>query len=152
MGGWRWTAGLWRIAGGAALPGLALVLGAAQPLRAQVTLPQYGNDLHLGVRECAGGPCHGSATPVGVRVKENEHTIWLREDQHAQAYKTLLEDRSKQIAANMGLPKPAHQSEICLDCHSNNAKRRVDDFRLEDGVGCESCHGGSRRWLKSHPS
>jgi hypothetical protein len=115
-------------------------------------LPQYGNDLHLGVRECAGGPCHGSATPAGVRVKENEHTIWFREDRHAQAYKTLLEQRSKDIARNLGLDKPAHESQLCLDCHSDAARRRVKDFRLEDGVGCEACHGGSERWLKTHTS
>jgi hypothetical protein len=131
---------------------LVSMTGAADPASAQVTLPQYSSDLHLGVRECAGGPCHGSATPVGLRVRENEHTIWLREDRHAQSYKTLLTERSQAIAQNMGLPQPAHQSDLCLDCHSNNAKRRAEDFRIEDGVGCEACHGGSRRWLKSHSS
>jgi len=62
----------------------ALLLGAAPALAED--LPQFSQDMHLGVRECAGGPCHGSATPVGERVKENEHTIWLRRDRHAQAY------------------------------------------------------------------
>jgi hypothetical protein len=137
---------------GCGLLGIWLLTGGAGQSQAQVTLPQYGSDTHLGVRECAGGPCHGSATPVGLRVKENEHTIWLREDRHSQAYKTLLEDRAKAIARNMGLPQPAHKSALCLDCHSDNANRRVDDFRLQDGVGCESCHGGSRRWIKSHTS
>src|SRR5262245_60538785 len=124
------------------LIGLALLV-SAPGARAQTTLPQYGNDKHLGVRECAGGPCHGSATPVGTRVKENEHTIWLQEDQHAQAYKTLMEPRSKDIARNLGLKMAAYEAPLCLDCHSNNAKNRVEDFRVEDGVGCESCHGGS---------
>ncbi len=129
----------------------ALSTTIALPASAQ-EIPQYGRDRHLGVRECAGGPCHGSATPVGERVKENEHTIWLRRDRHAQAYKTLLTDRSKSIARNYGLKKPAEQSDECLDCHSNNAVNRVEDFRLEDGVGCEACHGGSERWLKTHTS
>ena len=123
----------------------------ALPVSAQ-ELPQFGEDKHLGVRECAGGPCHGSATPVGERVKENEHTIWLRRDRHAMAYKSLLTERSESIAKNYGLSKPAHESPLCLDCHSDNATNRVEDFRVEDGVGCESCHGGSERYLKTHTS
>jgi hypothetical protein len=132
-----WTLGCMLVA-----PGRAL----ADPL------PQYSEDKHLGVRECAGGPCHGSATAVGERIKENEHTIWLRRDRHAEAYKTLLTERSRSIAKNYGLDKPPSESEVCLDCHSDNAANRVADFRVEDGVGCESCHGGSERWLKTHTS
>jgi len=129
----------------------AIGLSLPEPASAQ-ELPQYGPDRHLGVRECAGGPCHGSATPVGERVKENEHTIWLRRDRHAQAYKELLTDRAKSIAKNYGLKEPAEKSEECLNCHSDNATNRVEGFRLEDGVGCEACHGGAERWLKTHTS
>lgn len=147
------TRGAWTPRGA----GIALVLGAmlaagGASLAEPIPAPQYGEDKHLGVRECAGGPCHGSATPVGERIKENEHTIWLRRDRHAEAYKTLLTERSDSIAKNYGLTKPASQAALCLDCHSDNAEKRVDDFRVEDGVGCESCHGGSERWLKTHTS
>jgi hypothetical protein len=117
-----------------------------------VVIPDQSEDKHLGVRECAGGPCHGSAAPVGERVQENEHTIWSRRDRHAQAYKTLRSERSADIARNYGLTRPAYESKACLDCHSDNARNRVDDFRLADGVGCESCHGGAERWLKTHTS
>jgi hypothetical protein len=145
----RWRAWPPRSAAVALLLGSALAAPAATFAQA---LPQYGEDKHLGVRECAGGPCHGSATPVGERIKENEYTIWLRRDRHAEAFKTLLTERSESIAKNYGLSKPASESQVCLDCHSNNAKNRVEDFRVQDGVGCESCHGGSERWLKTHTS
>ena len=135
--------------------GIALMFGcalAATTFAESIPTPQYAEDKHLGVRECAGGPCHGSATPVGERIKENEHTIWLRRDRHAEAYKTLLTERSESIAKNYGLTKPANEAALCLDCHSDNAAKRADDFRVADGVGCESCHGGSERWLKTHTS
>ena len=115
-------------------------------------MPQYSDDKHLGVGECAGGPCHGSATPVGDRVNENEHTIWLRQDPHAEAYKTLLTEESRAIARNYGLSKPAHESEACLDCHADNAVARGPDLTMEEGVGCEACHGGAERWIKTHTS
>jgi hypothetical protein len=137
--------------------GIALALGYAlaganATYADSVPMPQYAEDKHLGVRECAGGPCHGSATPVGERIKENEYTVWLRRDRHAEAYKTLLTERSEDIAKNYGLNKPASEAALCLDCHSDNATQRVEDFRIKDGVGCESCHGGSERWLKTHTS
>jgi len=129
-----------------------LVLVGADSSNLRPTLPPDGEDRHLGVRECAGGPCHGSATPVGDRVKENEHTIWLRKDPHAKAYKTLLTQASLDIARNYGLEKPPSQEETCLGCHSNNPRNRGAEFTVEDGVGCEACHGGAERWLKTHPS
>jgi hypothetical protein len=129
-----------------------LFLGGADGGAERVPLPPDGEDKHLGVRECAGGPCHGSATPVGDRVKENEHTIWLRQDPHAKAYKTLLTEASLAIARNYGLEKPPSQEDACLGCHANNPKNRGPTFTVEDGVGCEGCHGGAERWLKTHTS
>lgn len=117
-------------------------------------LPQQAEHEHLGVKECAGAPCHGNAAPIGVRVFENEHTTWLRHDAHAQAYATLESELSRRIAKNLRLPAPAHESDLCLDCHADNVPEslRGERFVLEDGVGCEACHGGSENWLTEHSS
>ena len=51
----------------------------------------------------------------------------------------------------LGVPR-AHEAKICLDCHSDNVPEasRGKDFRLEDGIGCEACHGGAGDWYESH--
>lgn len=116
-------------------------------------LPQYDEEEHLGVATCASSVCHGKQTAVtNNNVMLNEYKIWITEDRHANAYKTLLSSESRRIATNMGLPAPAHKSQICLDCHTDNVPKdkRGEEFRIDDGVGCESCHGGAELWLESH--
>jgi hypothetical protein len=63
----------------------------------------------------------------------------------------LLGDRSRQIASRMGIG-PAHQAPQCLSCHATfvPAAQRGPKYDIEDGVGCESCHGASGGWLASH--
>ncbi len=117
------------------------------------TLPQYSEEKHTGVASCASSVCHGKSTAVtNNNVMLNEYKTWVTEDRHASAYKTLLSSESKRIASNLGLSAPAHKSDVCLDCHADNIKRSQygEEFKLEDGVGCEACHGGAENWLESH--
>jgi cytochrome c554/c'-like protein len=133
---------------------LAWLSGSATAQSEAPTLPQYGGDSHLGVVTCAGSTCHGATRPFqNAAINQNEFVIWQRKDKHARAYKVLLNDQSKRIARNLGL-KAAHEAKICLDCHSDNAGEnlRGKRFQLADGVGCEACHGGSKRYLGPHVS
>ncbi len=141
----------------AAAMGLIVAVGAtgslAGPGWAQ-TLPQYANDVHLGVASCAGSTCHGAVTPWrGSTVLQNEYVTWQSKDPHAKAYTVLLNEDSRRIARNLGLPN-AHEAKICLDCHANNvpANLRSKTFQISDGVSCEACHGGAVRWLGVHIS
>ncbi|MEN9681080.1 MAG: hypothetical protein RLZZ627_973 [Pseudomonadota bacterium] len=112
-------------------------------------------DRHLGVASCAGSNCHGATRPyLSSSVEQNEYTIWNREDPHSRAYLVLLNERSKKIARNLGLKKPANESKICLDCHADNVpmELRGKRFDVTDGVGCEACHGGGNRYLGPHVS
>jgi hypothetical protein len=144
----RYRAGLW-LATALLLP----LLG--QPTRAdEPPLPQKGSDSHLGVVTCAGSTCHGATKPFqNSSVLQNEFVTWQRQDKHAQAYKVLLNEQSKRIAANLGLAS-AETATICLDCHADNVPEsaRGKRFQLSDGVGCEACHGGAQRWLGPHVS
>ncbi len=108
-------------------------------------------DKHLGVASCAGSACHGAARMAGANVRQDEYLLWQRKDQHAQAFSTLRTDRSRRIAANLGLAD-ATSAEMCLVCHADNvpAADRGGRFQLSDGVGCEACHGASEKWFAPH--
>ncbi len=115
--------------------------------------PHYSNDKSLGVGSCASSLCHGAIeTWRDSNVFQNEYVTWQRSDKHARAYTVLLNDKSKDIAKRLGLPKPAHESDVCLDCHTHNPKpaQRTQGFQIADGIGCEACHGPAERWVRSH--
>lgn len=115
---------------------------------------------HMGVGSCASSVCHGKLKPVTdkdpggkSRVALNEYRRWLLEDRHSQAYSALTSQLGKQIAANMAIASPT-AAPLCLDCHADNVAKtqRGQSFKIEDGVGCEACHGGAEQWIKSHAS
>jgi hypothetical protein len=126
------------------------------PSHAQSGIPDPANDglAHLGVTTCAGSTCHGKATTVKkTGVVQNEYLIWQSKDKHAKAYTALEGTLGRRIAANLGIG-PATQSKECLVCHADNVseENRGVQFRIDDGVGCEACHGGSQKWLGPHAS
>ncbi|OYT92002.1 MAG: hypothetical protein CFE43_10595 [Burkholderiales bacterium PBB3] len=108
-------------------------------------------DKTLGVVTCASSLCHGSIAPWnGSLVSQNEYVVWSRLDKHARAYKLLLNEQSKRIAAKLGLAAPAHESKVCLDCHAHNPLQSKTEHHISDGVACEACHGGAERWIGTH--
>jgi hypothetical protein len=134
----------------------SVLVATLSPLQllADTVLPQYSDDVHLGVTSCAGSTCHGATSPwKGSTVLQNEYITWDRYDPHSKAYSVLLNDVSKQMAKNLGIGK-AHEAKMCLDCHADNVaeKNRGRVFQISDGVGCEACHGGGERWLGLHVS
>lgn len=142
----------WRVARLALATAASILIGPAAAQAQDIKLPLYAADAHVGVTSCAGSTCHGAVEPFkGSNVLQNEFVTWQREDKHSRAYAVLLNERSKRIARNLGL-EAAHTAKLCLDCHADNvpADMRGRQFQLSDGVGCEACHGGSRRWLGTH--
>lgn len=130
----------------------ALIAFLVAPLLQAAPLPESDGLVHQGVASCASSICHGRVeTADNANVWLTEYRVWLREDPHAGAYKTLLSDESRRIARNMGLDN-AHEAQACLACHADNvpAELRGDKFHLDDGVGCEACHGGSEQYLMTH--
>ena len=128
----------------------ASVLGAGSVTAAE--LPQYDNEVHLGVASCASGVCHGSVRPKSSSaVLQNEYVTWSRHDRHRIAYQTLLTPESARIASNLGLEN-AHEASLCLDCHADNVplEQQGEKFLMSDGVGCEACHGGAGDYISEH--
>jgi hypothetical protein len=139
-------------AGGTSLAGAA---EKAEPsLTGPMKLPYQLPNKHLGVATCSSSVCHGNVKSTSTYdVQLNEYITWSHNDMHAKAYSVLLNDRSRAIAAKLGLPS-AQTAKICLDCHTDNvpAAMRGREFNISDGIGCETCHGGAERWLEAHTS
>ena len=108
-------------------------------------------DRYMGVASCAGSSCHGAANMAGAAVRQDEYLTWQRKDRHARAYATLRSDRSRRIAVNLGIAD-ATAAPACLVCHADEVPvaQRGGRFQLSDGVGCETCHGASERWVSPH--
>jgi hypothetical protein len=109
-----------------------------------------------GVGSCAATACHGGVS-TGLypsRVLRNEHTTWITQDDHANAYLVLLSPRSKAIAQKLsGGRTKAHEDARCLTCHATSTaglSATAAGQIVQDGVGCESCHGPAERWLAEH--
>ncbi|TAL38551.1 MAG: hypothetical protein EPN98_00060 [Phenylobacterium sp.] len=111
--------------------------------------------VHEGVASCAGSSCHSRQVDSGVNVRQNELISWQDPSSltgaHSRAYKVLYEGRGQAIIRKMGLGEDGVARQ-CLGCHADPAPAnlRGAKFQLNDGVGCEACHGGSRNWLASH--
>lgn len=111
--------------------------------------------VYQGVASCAGSTCHGRNEGDGKVVRQDELMHWQEPSSkggaHSRAYAALGSPRGQRIAAALGLGS-ATAAPACLGCHATNtpAGQRGARFQLNDGVGCESCHGASSGWLSTH--
>lgn len=111
-----------------------------------------GDATHLGVASCASGTCHGSAKARSATpLQQNEYVTWQHFDPHAGAFHALSGPRGREIARRLGIGD-ATAAPQCLACHADTpvAALRGPRFQLDDGVGCESCHGAADPWIASH--
>ncbi len=71
------------------------------------------------------------------------YKIW-QTSKHVQAYEALASEEAKAIAKERSIADP-QKSEECLSCHVTafgvEATRLGPKYKMEDGVGCEACHG-----------
>jgi hypothetical protein len=137
-----------------ALVVVATSAGAADttPASGVGKLPYELPGKHMGVSTCSSTVCHGSTkSNSSYNVQLNEYITWAHQDTHAKAYTVLLNERSRAMAAKLGIAD-ASKAKICLDCHADNVPQalRGKEFNLSDGIGCEACHGGAERWIETH--
>lgn len=95
----------------------------------------------VGVKTCV--MCHKKADQ-GEQLK-----IW-EESAHASAYKTLQTEAADKIAAEKGFKTKAVETEECLICHATAFKADASllgkNFKVEQGVQCETCHGAGSEY------
>lgn len=145
----------------------------SQPAPTHIPPPKRGYEFPAtsfnGATSCAAASCHGGGTSGKLG---SEYSTWIENDPHSRAYRVLFNDVSRSITRKLELPRPAHQDDLCLKCHSLNIAQRdrmevplqgqirspaaansgVPSSQLfhSGGVSCENCHGGSGRWLTEH--
>ena len=103
----------------------------------------------LGANSCANSSCHG-----GGGQNQNQFLIWSLKDFHSQRpAATLTTARAKQIAGALDI-KDAAADARCTSCHAPLQEvpenLRGENFKVSEGVSCESCHGPAENWLRSH--
>jgi hypothetical protein len=118
--------------------------------RALANVPHY-----TGVGSCAARACHGSPTLTSRGEWNSAYTTWLSKDPHAQAFHVLSTHEAQHMAEALDLGC-ATKAARCLACHSLSmggmhpgAGSDVSEL-LEDGVGCEACHGPAGQYLDKH--
>jgi len=107
----------------------------------------------MGTGSCSSSNCHGSVNPIkGSYVLQNEYYTWQKHDKHSKAYSDLNTPAARKMAKHLKLGDPTKEPQ-CLACHTTYVPEqslRGERYNVEDGVSCESCHGASENWLRSH--
>ncbi len=124
---------------------------------------------YLGVARCSTLNCHGGpdmapATDPALREANqtdwsesfrSSYSVWVSQDPHSNAYRTLLGPRSKRIVSALDPEGKRTYEEVlndrCVSCHATTAPADMSSLALpSEGVGCESCHGPAGGWIRDH--
>lgn len=89
--------------------------------------------------------CHKS------EKKGNQYGAWL-ESTHSKAFEVLASEEAAKAAVAAGIEGPPQEADACLSCHVTGhgvaAELLGKKYKVEDGVGCESCHGAGADYKK----
>lgn len=110
------------------------------------------NGKYVGPGSCSATACHGGVQPRNVtRVLQNEYSVWVVQDPHAKAFRSLQNSVSQRMGRILGIGDPS-KSQKCLPCHALDvsANEKGREFDISEGVSCESCHGPASGWLGPH--
>ena len=122
---------------------LALVGGFATINFAEETTTATTDHQYVGASGCKG--CHSSDKMGGT-----QYTIWA-DSKHAKAYEVLGTDAAKEVAAKAGVEGNPQEADACLKCHVTawgvKAELKGTNWKTEDGVECESCHGAGKDYM-----
>jgi hypothetical protein len=99
---------------------------------------------YVGAAKCA-KMCHKSA-------KQGEQLPIWEKSKHADAYKVLATPAALATAKKAGITGDPQKSDKCLKCHVTgfgvDAKLKEATYAIEEGVGCEVCHGAGKDYAK----
>jgi len=119
--------------------GLVLVFSLMAPAGLAGDAPSHA---YVGAEKCK--MCHN------VQAKGAPFAKWV-ESRHSKAFVTLGSDEAKKAAAAKGIADPQKAPE-CLKCHVTGygapAEKLTDKWKMDEGVGCEACHGPAGDYWK----
>jgi len=96
----------------------------------------------IGSKKCS--LCHKS------EKQGSQYPIWQKSN-HAKAFETLATPEAKEVASHLGIDDPQKSGE-CLRCHATaywfGKEKVTDTIAVEEGIGCESCHGPGKDYMK----
>lgn len=111
------------------------------------TVDPGGTARYLGSEACR--ECHSET--LGP-YENGTYGVW-REHYHNDAYRTLTRPYTVALAKKRGIEDPIGDWR-CLKCHVTaygvDEARLGPDYREQEGVGCEACHGPGGDYLEPH--
>jgi YVTN family beta-propeller protein len=100
-------------------------------------------------------PAKSSARYEGVKVCANCHLNQYKTllgTGHGRSWVVLGREVAKQVAKELGVKGNPQYSATCLACHGTAAGVTTDsralNFRIEEGVSCEGCHGPGGQYTR----
>ena len=96
---------------------------------------------YVGVKKCV--TCHKS------EKQGKQKDIWKKSN-HSKAYTQLTSKEGLAKAKAMGIEDPT-KSEKCLSCHAPEFDKKdlwQKNFKIEEGIQCETCHGAGSAYKK----
>lgn len=98
---------------------------------------------------------HGTVGPAecGSCHRHRDQNRWWLDDPHSLSADPFFEERREnvQIARFYGLSTGdmTKGNNVCMDCHGTVVSGR-ESRDVQDGVGCEGCHGAAASYLEPH--
>jgi hypothetical protein len=88
------------------------------------------------------GPTSGASACKSCHKPQHK---WLSKDPHSSAMDTLGEDASRVECVRCHSTSRGYDSSMA----SMGAEETLEDYRLDEGVGCESCHGPGQTHIEN---
>jgi hypothetical protein len=108
---------------------------------ASIAAPAMADNSYIGVDGCK--MCH-------KKEKTGDQFGKWSEGPHSGAYEALATDAAKEAAVAAGIEGNPQEAPECLQCHVTaagvDAALLGTKYKVEDGVGCESCHGAGSEY------
>jgi hypothetical protein len=97
--------------------------------------PEAEEIMITGSKKC--GECHS------LKMYGDQQTPW-ENSAHRKAYYSLSSEKSTNFASSRNIQTPINNP-LCLKCHTTEfsikESKKTPTYFIDEGVGCESCHG-----------
>ncbi|MBF0623974.1 MAG: cytochrome C554 [Magnetococcales bacterium] len=85
----------------------------------------------------------------GKDCHKKEMAIWMKSKHQVSGRALLTDKKAQEIVDKLGETGGMKSSRLCQTCHFT-VQQAEQKLQLAAGVSCESCHGPSRDWIKTH--